>query len=169
MKSILSAILFFGIFNTGLFVQASPSFFSDALAAQCGQKTFDLNTCTTIKFSYPVRLQKQQASKVVEFIEYAARSWGDTIYEGDVDGNETGLRYSVQVMASKTNNQIIGYLITFSYEGWETSCVGDDYDRTKPQTFAKCKRGRIMQKIVVTPEFTDFESVSDATLVLKRR
>src|ERR1035437_5571076 len=142
-------------FTLNLSLAHSQELSVEMLAKICHQKTLRLSVCKTVRTTAPIKLTKRMANKIENTIESSTGSWGDSIYEGEVDGNETDLKYSTRRLIEKQTGPLLGYKVRFSYEGWETSCAKDDYDRTKPETFKDCKKGRIFQTILVTPDLKD--------------
>lgn len=156
------------IFAFNLSLAHSQELTADTLAKICHQKTLRLSVCKTVRTSAPIDLTKRMANKIENTIESSTDSWGDSIYEGEVDGIEADLQYSTRRLIEKRTGNLLGYKVRFSYEGWETSCEKDDYDRTKPETFKSCKRGRIFQTILVSPDLKDYDVLSDADLILDK-
>ncbi len=133
----------------------------------CGENTFQdlkMENCQALKL-VPTHLPEVQQGKVAELADDSTDIWPDTILEGDIDTNFEGFAVdSVVMILASSNNEVLGYRIQFSYQGWETTCVDDNYDANKPETYKDCKMGKITQTIFVDPDFRDYEIVLDAEL-----
>lgn len=161
-KFILVAMLAMGL-NAAAYV--GPA---DALRRKCSEDKFgnmELSQCDAVRLT-EVSLNSQQMKLINKAIDEEADSWGDTILEGDVDTNFDDLKIeALQSIRNVKNNSLAGYSVRFSYLGWETSCVKDDsYDRTKPDTFSECKKGRIRAVIFVSSDLKDSEVLVIADL-----
>jgi hypothetical protein len=144
---------------------------SAALAKTCGQKNLALSTCKTISSTTSAPLDAAQTKKVEDVINQSTESWGDSIYEGEVDGNEEGLKYVATKLVKKSDGSLLGYKVRFSFVGWETSCAekkGYDRANAKGVALLGCKMGRIYQTIVVGTDLSpnDYDIIADAELIL---
>ncbi len=142
---------------------------SASLAKICNQKTLALSSCKTITSRASAALSDPQKKKLEDLISQSTGSWGDSIYEGDVDGNEEKLEYVTTKLTKKSTGALLGYKVRFSFLGWETSCASNpSYDRAKPETLSGCKMGRIYQTLLVQADLKDYEVLADAELILDR-
>jgi hypothetical protein len=143
---------------------------STSLAKICNQKTLALSSCKTISSRASAALSASQKKKLEGLISQSTDSWGDSIYEGDVDGNEDHLEYVATALTKKSNGALLGYKVRFSFLGWETSCSSNaNYDRAKPETLTGCEMGRIYQTLLVQTDLKDYEVLADAELILDRK
>lgn len=140
------------------------------LKAECPEDkvgNMDLRTCNNVELSNQI-LSRQQMKLVNKAIDDETNSWPDSILEGDVDTNFENLKIeSIQSVSSIKDHSLIGYSVKFSYLGWETGCVKDNnYDRTKPETYCDCQKGRIRAVLFLEPDLKNSEAIVIADLYL---
>lgn len=148
---------------------AFADFSVDSLAKICNQEALQLSNCDAIESSTQVVFTAGQMRKVSKRIDDSTGSWGDSIFEGEVDSNFAAFKYTARKMQMRSDSSLLGYLVRFSYKGWETSCQGDDYDRAKPETYRKCEKGRIYQTIVISADLQQYDILREAALILPKK
>jgi hypothetical protein len=126
-----------------------------------------LQKCTNVNL-ISVNLDSKTMKSVYDAIDTQSGIWGDTILEGDVDTNYEDLQIeSIQLINNINDSTILGYSVKYSYLGWETSCaLNDKYDRTKPSTYTKCKKGRIREIFFLDQSLKDSETLVNPDLFL---
>lgn len=145
---------------------------SDRLNQLCPfQKNGDLNLqlCQNINLN-DIQFSAHQLNQVQNAIDFETNSWADSILETEVDTHfdDERIETTQKVFAIK-NNRLLGYSVTFSYLGWDTSCVKSNYDPTLPDTYKNCKKGRIRSAIFISPDFKESETLVQPQLFLKSK
>ena len=92
------------------------------------------------------------AKKLKAVAQEQAHIWADTILEGDyVADGKTRLDKAVAIYKY---DKLLAYFITYSERAWDTStCL---YDALDDATLARCKRGRIVESVYLSPDFSDY-------------
>lgn len=135
------------------------------LSPLCAEESCDLPYSKRLSYSFSSQQPiDPELKKILERISFnQAQIWGDTILEGDyaAEGN-TRLDKIVQLFR---NDELIGYLITYSERAWNTSDC--QYDGIHDSTLAGCVEGRIYESSYVSIDFKEYFYDSKTMAVFK--
>lgn len=159
-KKLIGVFVFGYMFRSALFaseiVNSNINFNSEItkLSSMCSQENCDKPYSKLVSYHYLEQKKiDENLKKILERISYKqAQIWADTILEGDyaADGN-TRLD---KVINLYKNNELIGYLITYSEKAWNTSDC--NYDGINDASLAGCVSGRIIESSYVSLDFKEY-------------
>lgn len=110
------------------------------------------STKTLYRLSEGQKIDSDLQKIFIKIADTQAQIWGDTILEGDYVA-EGKTRVDRIEMLYK-NQELIGYLLTYSEKAWNTSdCL---YDGLRASTLVGCVAGRIVESSYVSLNFRDY-------------
>lgn len=123
-------------------------------SSMCQQEKCDKPYSKSIIYHHlDTKIIDNNLKKILERIAHKqAQIWGDTILEGDyaAEGN-TRLD---QIINLYKDNELIGYLITYSEKAWFTADCS--YDGINDSTLSGCVPGRIIESSYVSLNFREY-------------
>lgn len=172
MKMLLCLLTFFGF--QPAFADASYKQFKSYLEHDRGQIVSEINAQEILRVgSGGVSIEPELYEQLRQFAISQAEIWGDTVLEGDVAAVGDIELVSAEVLRAK--GELLGYRITYAQRGWDTStcdlsnATSEDYQ--KPETFAHCAEGRIIESAYVTADldnsFADYDNLAHLELSVR--
>lgn len=130
------------------------------------------NFRTEVVYDYDANqfdVEESLYEQLLAIAESQSQIWGDTILEGDVWS--LGEIRIDHVELLKDGNELLGYRITYSQKGWDTSscdlsrATTVDYERE--ETFAQCAEGRIYESSYATADLNTYFADHNALATLE--